>query len=38
MKLHSEMGINLEDDPEIGALWPPVASGGQLIRKSVKAA
>jgi hypothetical protein len=31
-------GINLEDDPEIRALWPPAASDGQLIRKSVKAA
>jgi hypothetical protein len=32
------MGINLEHDPEFGALWPPAASDGQLIRKSVKAA
>jgi hypothetical protein len=36
MKLHSAMGINLEDDPELGAIWPPAASDGQLIRKSVK--
>jgi hypothetical protein len=36
MKLHSEMGINLEDGPELGALWSGAANHGQLIRKSVK--
>jgi len=36
MKLHSEMGINLADDPELGALWSGTASDGQLIGKSVK--